>query len=79
MEHTLRYPEEVSGTSVVIVLRISDEHRLEALAEDLPGPVSTFREPDLGEQMTALAVISSRDNPRLRRLSPLHAREEVRT
>lgn len=78
VEHTLDYPVEVEGAPTVVVLSIPDERRLEALAQDLDLPISAFREPDLGGEMTALAVISPQGHTLLRRLTPLHAREEVR-
>lgn len=70
VEHTFHYPDEVWGAPTVVVLGVKDERRLEALSEELPKPVSIFREPDLGGELTALAVISPRGNPHLRRLTP---------
>lgn len=82
VEHALARPDLARSAPTVAVLGVRDELRLGALLDDLRGrglaPVG-FHEPDLGGELTALAVVSGRRCAPLRRLRPLFNGEEVRT
>lgn len=82
VEHALAWPSTTHATPTVAVLGVRDELRLAALLDDLERSgheVATFREPDLAGELTALATVSSRRQPALRRLPLLFSREEVTT
>lgn len=80
VEYALRFPAETRGAPTLVVLGVRDELRLGALAGELRGrgylPVE-FQEPDLGNQLTAVALVAAGRVPELSRLDLL-LRGEVR-
>jgi hypothetical protein len=40
----------------LVMLTIKDEHKLQKFSDDLGIPVQEFREPDIGNQLTAIAA-----------------------
>lgn len=80
VEYALRHPVEARGAPTVVALGVRDELRLDRLTYRLRDrghlPVE-FREPDLGDQLTAIALVADRGVPELHRLNLL-LREEVR-
>jgi hypothetical protein len=80
VEYALRYPELTQQwdqqSKTVVLLTVKDEKHLQLHAEllELEGPVAWFREPDLGDQLTAVACLAG--SRRLSNLPLLRGGEE---
>ena len=59
-EYLLRCPRTEWDNGTIVLLRVRDEGELLAWADRLEArglPFAAFREPDIGDRMTALAVV----------------------
>jgi hypothetical protein len=78
VEFALRFPGQVPET--LVLLAAGDELELDFLIELLSGDVAycTFREPDLGGSLTAVALAETRLTRRMTAGYPLALREGVK-
>jgi hypothetical protein len=86
LDHVFHYPQEASdwhkNSNYLIFLSTKDEEELSTLSKRLQSlgtQVTEFREPDLGNQLTAIAFVSNDETRRITSGIPLMLKQKKKT